>query len=165
MQHDKGPSRASRCPHKTITAFDIAPHNVGDSRALVDDRHQWIYCDERMQRRSRTQLGPSTCKGCDSPGDQPMGPVSRKEARSDDRKMRPRFGRRTKWAEDKDVARRANCFKTEGTFTDESIGSRIAARNSAAPSRCDHSTAIHRARSTWYHSACFQRSVIDVPAH
>ena len=96
MKHDTGPSRASRCPHKTITAFDIAPHNVGDSRALVDDRHPWVYRDERMQRRSLTQLGPSTCKGCDSPGDQPMGPVSRKEARSDDRKMRPRFGRRTK---------------------------------------------------------------------
>jgi hypothetical protein len=39
-------------------------------------------------------------------------------------------------AEDKDVAGRANGFKTEGTFTDESIGSRIAARNPTAPSRC-----------------------------
>jgi len=39
MPHDKAPSRASRCPHKTIAAFDIAPHNVGDSRAPGDDGH------------------------------------------------------------------------------------------------------------------------------
>jgi hypothetical protein len=71
---------------RTMAAFDIGPHNVGNGRALVDDRHPWIYCDQRLQRRSLAQLGPSTCKGYDSRGDQPMGPVSRKEARSDDRK-------------------------------------------------------------------------------
>ena len=96
MKHDTGPSRASRCPHKTITAFDIAPHNVGDSRALVDDRHPRVYCDERMQRRFLLNLGLRLVKAVTPPGDQPIGPVSRKEACSDDRKMRPRFGRRTK---------------------------------------------------------------------
>jgi hypothetical protein len=150
---------------RTMAAFDIAPHNVGNGHALVDDRHPWIYCDERMQRRSVAQLGPSTCKGYDFRGDQPMGPVSRTEARSDaanEAAIRMAY----QVAVDKDVAGRANCFTTEGHSRMNRSRSRIAARNSGSPSKCDHSTAIHRARSSWHHSACSQRRpVIDVPAH
>jgi hypothetical protein len=85
MPHDKGPSRASRCPHKTIAAFDLAPHNVGNSRALVDAIHPWIYCENACNGVLLLNLGLRLVKAM-TPQVISRWDCQQKGTRSDDRK-------------------------------------------------------------------------------